>query len=237
MKLKWMTIGVVLAGVLSSQALPVLWDFNETSGGANDGTVADFVELGVTEDLTGATVSQITASTNAAMTDGTISLSYLSGMAQSATSYLKSNVVLADYLYLQDGANGAPVEFRISGLASVLLANTTYSLYLIGAGDNTDQGSQFTFNTVTKSTISAATAPEAVAKFSFVTGAVAPDTLDFTWERIGSNTWGGFNGLAIAAVPEPATIALFGISSVFIFLARRNFRKGDDADPSDVTPI
>lgn len=227
---KWTAISVVVLCFLTAQASVILWDINEVSGTANDGSVSNFIALGVTEDLAGATVSQVTASTNSTMTDGTISLTYLSGAAQSATSYVNLNSVLADYLYLQDGSNGGPVSMQISGLSGVLLANTTYSFYLIGAGDNTNQGAQFTFGGDTKTTTSAATAPEAAVAFSFVTGATVSDTLDFTWERDGSNTYSGLNGFAIAAVPEPASMGLFGLAGFGIYLARRNALRNKNSD-------
>ena len=217
MKLKWIIAGIVLGGALSSLADALLFDFNQISGTANDGSVADFLALGVTEDLTGAQLLQVTASTDSDMTFGGFTLSYLSGIAQSVNSYTpQDNGVLADYLYLEDGSNGGPVDMRLLGLGGFLATNTTYSLYMISAGDVPGQGSDFIFNGVTN------IASGAVAKFSFSTGAAVTNSLDFTWSRNGSSTYGAFNGIAIAAVPEPSTIGLFGICGVALFMWRRN---------------
>lgn len=221
MKLKRTILSIVLTGFFVATADSVLWDINYDVNPTNQAAVSDFTALGVSEDLTGASVSQVIASTNSTMTDGTVSLSYLTGIAYSAFGGTDDNAVLADYLYLQDGAEAGPVTLQISGLSGLLDGNTTYALYLIGAGNNTDQGASFTFDSITKSTTSAATDPDAAVRFTFTTAATAADTLDFTWERIGSNTYSGFNGFAIAAVPEPATIGLIGVSGLFLIINRR----------------
>lgn len=226
MKAKLIITGIALTGALVSQADTILWDINYDVNPANQATNSDFTALGITEDLTGATVSQVIASTNSTMSDGTISLSYISGLAFNAFGDTGSNPVLGDYLYLQDGEEAGPVTMQISGLNGVLVENTTYALYLIGAGNGTDpdQGALFTFDSISKSTTSAGTDPEATARFTFT--ATAADTLDFTWERLGvSNTYSGFNGFAIVAVPEPATIGLVGISGGFLMLYRRLVRR------------
>lgn len=222
MQWKWMTVVVVLAGILSAQADPILWDFNFDDRASGLGTVSNFIDLGVSEDLTGATVSQINGLTNSTMTDGVISLSYVSGFAFGVTGEHSTNSVLTDYLYIQAGEQGAgPVIFQISGLNAVLAGDTTYSFYLIGAGNAADQGSQFVFNGVTNFTTSAATDLEAAVKFSFTTDSIVADTLDFTWSRIESNTWSALNGFAIAAIPEPATFGLMAAFGVILILARR----------------
>lgn len=222
MKLKLMITGIALIGFFTAQADTILWDINFDANPANQATNSDFTALGVSEDLTGATVSQVIASTNSTMSDGTVSLSYLTGIAYNAFGDTSPNAVLSDYLYLQDGAEGGPVTMQISGLSGVLAANTTYSLYLFGAGNNTDQGASFTFDSITKDTTSAATAPEATAKFNFTTDAVVSDTLNFDWARTGSNTYSGFNGFAIVAVPEPATIGLIGVFGAILMIHRRH---------------
>lgn len=224
MKLKkWIIVGMLFAGLVSSQAEVILWDLNLVSGTGNDGTVADFIELGVTEDLSGAAVTQVLASASNTMTAGSISLSYDGAVAQDVNSYTEDNGVLADYIYLANGLNGGPVNMQISGLSSVLSANTTYSFYFIGAGDNTNQGAQVTFDGDTLTTDSNPSNPitERVAKFSFTTASTVSDTLDFTWERIGDNDYSGFNGFAIAAVPEPTTIGLIGAFGFVLIISRR----------------
>ncbi|HKL20832.1 MAG TPA: hypothetical protein VJ904_03450, partial [Tichowtungia sp.] len=194
MKLKWIVVGMVAAGFLCAQANPVLLDLNEETGTGNDGSVTDFTDLGITGDLAGASVSQILASTNSSMTDGTITLSYLSGAAQGLTSYTTNNGVLVDYLYIADGGNAGPVTMQMSGLSSLLSSDTEYYLYLIGAGDNTDQGSTFTFDSTTRQTTSGTeTLSDTVAQFTFTTAATVADTLDFTWERTDDNTYGTLN--------------------------------------------
>jgi hypothetical protein len=231
-KLRFVITGlVVLVSIFSAQADLILWDINELSGTANDGTLADFSALGITEDLTGATVTQVNASTNGVMSGGGITLSYTNGFAHSITSYTNvNNNVLRDYVYLQDGGAAGPVTMQISGLNALLSANTTYSFYLIGSGERNEfeQGAEFTFNSVTLTTTSQGTLSDSVAKFSFTTGSVVGDTLEFNWDRVGSNTWSGFNGFAIAAVPEPATIGLFTIFGLGLFASRRSFLKKQD---------
>lgn len=220
MKLKLNIVCIILAlTTLGVQADAFLWDLGISTNSANNGTIADFTALGVTEDLTGATVSQILASTNSAMTDGTITLSYLSGVAQNSNAYIEPNGVLVDYLYLQDGDAAGPVNMQISGLSSALQPNTTYGFYLIGLGDAADQTAVFTYGGTPLTTTSA----DPAVRFSFVTDAsVSDDTLAFTWAREGANTYSGFNGFAIAAVPEPATAGLFGLFAIAMYVLRKN---------------
>lgn len=211
---------MVLAGATASQAA-ILWDLNTNDENPRgQGAVSNFTALGVTEDLTGSGVSNVIASASGTMTTGAVSLAYQSGTAQdvgdrSLEPDPSINPVLFDYLYL---AIGGPVTFQISGLSSELLANTEYSFYLIGLGDAADQTAMFTFGSTTLTTTSA----DPAAKFTFTTGVTVDDTLDFTWAREGANTYSGFNGFAIAAVPEPATIGLYALFGATLFMLRKS---------------
>ncbi|QHI69729.1 PEP-CTERM sorting domain-containing protein [Tichowtungia aerotolerans] len=227
MKLKWIIASIVLTGALCARADVILWDLNYDENAIYMATVDDFVALGVAGNLSGAAVSQVVASSTNSMSDGTITLSYSAGLAQSVSGPdgIVTNVdngVLCDYLYLAAGGNEGPVTMQIAGLSSSLLSDTQYYLYLIGAGDNTNQGTSFTFDSATLDTVSGTGTPsDAVATFTFTTGSTVNDTLEFTWDRIGSNDYSGFNGFAIVAVPEPATIGLVGISGVLLFWGHR----------------
>jgi hypothetical protein len=218
---------------LAVQANPILWDLNNDTNPNGQGTVDNFIALGVTEDLTDAIVSEVIASPNSAMTDGTITLSYLNGIAHGVADEAPTTGVLYDYLYLEVEGQDGPVTNQISGLSSVLEPNQTYSFYLIGAGKTADQGTQFTFDNIIKTTTSGATPAETTVKYSFTTGTTVSDTLDFTWERKDDNTYAALNGFAIVAIPEPATmslIALFGMS-LLIFQKSRIWFKSRTIKP------
>jgi hypothetical protein len=224
MKLKSILAGVIFAGGLVTQAEAILWDLNYDVNPANQATVADFAALGITEDLTGATVSQVIASSFLPMTDGTITLSYLSGSAFGTSDLGPSlNLAVKDYIYKTDEG---PIQMLISGLS--LAADTTYNLYLIGAGDSPSQGAAFTFNGTTQNTISGTTDPATMTQFTFTTDSSPSDTLLFAWDNVDSNGISALNGFAIAAVPEPATIGLFGLVGFMLFLHHRSVVRKDN---------
>src|SRR6185295_1331342 len=58
-------------------AAAVLWDLN----GNTNGTVQDFINAGVTEDISAETVAQVSAQTSTTMTNGVVTLAYVSGSA------------------------------------------------------------------------------------------------------------------------------------------------------------
>lgn len=227
MKLKLIIPAVVLAGAIVSQAQTVLWDLNADGNPINQATVDAFTGLGINEDLTGASVSQVIASSTNSMTDGTVSLSYITGNGNGVSDLGASpNAVVRDYIY---GADAGPVEMQISGLSTLLTGNTTYALYLVGAGNADGQGTSFTFggNTLNSTSIGVVADPSlAAVRFEFTTDPVAADTLNFTWDQLSPvNTYSALNGFAIAAVPEPSTFGLIGICSAALFLSRRAIRR------------
>lgn len=216
----------------SAIASPILLDI-EAYRGSGDGpdyvqpTVADFIDGGVTEDLTGAMVEtathenwyiQVTSSGASGIT-----LKSLGPIGMSSFSHnVPSNKILWNYLFFNASAT---TTMQISGLAENLAPSTSYSLYLWGVGDNTGQGSGFIFEGIAKEAsdvLDPDTDPTTsfMVKYSFTTDAVVvADTLDFQWYSVGGN-FGGLNGLAIVA-PEPSSIGLIGLAGVLLVAMRR----------------
>jgi hypothetical protein len=117
----------------------------------------------------------------------------------------------------------------IGGLTSELTANTDYALYLWGIGDGVGQEATFAFggDTITVSATAdpdSATADNFLAKFTFNTGAIVSDTQEIGWYA-GSDESGtdfaGFNGFAIVAIPEPATLGLISATGGALLFLRR----------------
>ena len=201
-------LAAAIAGVPDLKAANILWDLN----GTLNATLQDFINAGVTEDISADSVTYVPALTAASMSTNGITLSYVSNNASgsftAAANKRYPNALLDDYLFLN---NNGPVTLRISGLASVLSPSTNYKLYLFGSGDSANQQAQFTFNGQTVSNLSS-TAPGPAAPqngrtavFAFTTGGVVSNSLDFIWARTGANQYAGFNGFAIvsAANPDP----------------------------------
>lgn len=216
----------------------VLWDFQDAEGCFTKAAVlADFVALGVTEDLSGSTVSVVDDYDNAVnfdvITDGLITLTFLSpaNPVSGSFSYNQSNGLMTDYLYKWRGASPNAEEMQLSGLSNVLTPNTPYSLYLFGGGDSANQSATFSFNGETKVTSEAnpqaGLSSDVMAKFSFTTDEVtAADTLNFTWDLTGSsNRYTAFNGFAIVAVPESSTAGFFCVSAIAFLVYRRCAKK------------
>ncbi|MDF7799222.1 hypothetical protein P4C99_07080 [Pontiellaceae bacterium B1224] len=187
----------------------ILWDIITTAAASINATVEDFTDAGVTEDLTGASVSHVLGSANTTMTDANgVTLSYASGTARAtyqnaATMTGAGAPLIKDYINTRD--NG-PITMQIGGLSSHLVADSTYSFYLWGIGDSVDQNSTFTFDGI-EITVGAgepddADASNYMAKYTFTTGLTVPDTLDFIWDD--RNQRAALNGFAIVRVPNAA---------------------------------
>jgi hypothetical protein len=214
--------GILVATAGSANAASVLFDVNRRNGPVGPTTLQDFIDAGVTEDLTGATALSVEGSPNSAMTVGGITLSYAVGTAFGDFSNASfGNKLLDDYIFLTGALTAVTME--ISGLASVLDPNTDYALYLFGAGDSLDQGADFTFGGQTIST--PPNAPPVLedarfALFSFTTGGAVSDTLQFDWDR-GARSFSGMNGFAIVeSVPEPGVAMLLGLGLALVGLGR-----------------
>jgi hypothetical protein len=226
---KSMIMVAAFAAVSAVSAAPILWDITDAS--ANHAVVADFTAGGVSEDLTGATVQNVIGKNNSTMTDTNgVTLSYISGSSVNTSvngadmTGVAGGMITKDYLYIRD--NSEPVQMQIGGLSSSLTANTDYSFYIWGVGDNVGQSASFAFGGVTNAIQSldpdVNSADNFVAAFSFTTGNTVDDTLDFDWDRTDTR-WAGLNGFAIVAVPEPATFGLIGIVGGAMLFIRRRF--------------
>lgn len=207
----------VWAAVHVAGASSVLWDIVAADNPASTpASAADFKAAGVKEDLDGAVVSHVNGELSGKMVSKEgVTLSYGDGEAAKSVFANESamsgagSAVLRDYLVIrhQRGVAG-PIHFRISGLRSKLNPYTEYSFYLWGIGDEADQNAAFSFagETVTVSGEDPCTndGSQYMAKFSFTTGDVVSDTLDFIWTRDGSNERAGFNAFAIVEVERTA---------------------------------
>jgi len=152
------------------------------------------------------------------------------------------NQMLSSYIYMNNAT--ASMSFTMSGFETAgvantmtsslgdmagntftLLANQDYKLYLFGSGNADGQNSAFTYDGVTKVTTDAIAGTAANAghfvTFDLSTGAdLTGFGVDFTVAQDGAGT-AAFNGLALVAVPEPATIGLFALFGSGILLLRR----------------
>jgi hypothetical protein len=176
-------------------------------------------EAGVTEDLTAAAGGTVSEGVINYLTHLT---TVIEGEEGSYHGKAFTNTLLADYAYSWSPFTVSFGGFETNGIANTLTsslgsmsgnsftltANTTYRLYLFGAGDKDGQDSKFTFGGVTKITSSniEGTAADAdhYVTYDFTTGAnLTGFTLEFTVERNDvSSTSCAFNGLAL--IPMPA---------------------------------
>ncbi|MDF7799318.1 hypothetical protein P4C99_07565 [Pontiellaceae bacterium B1224] len=183
---------------------PILWDIGKASNANNMPSVAsNFTEAGVSEYITGATVSNVEGAQS--MTDGfiTVNLSAYTGVSvKNGVTYTGAGAsIIREYVYLKDQS----AVITIGGLSRRLAPNTEYYLYIWGKGDAATQNGTFSYGGVdiTTSTADPLTtdASEFMAKFSFTTDATVADTLDVDWTII--STYTGFNGFAIVAAADP----------------------------------
>ncbi|MEI6891217.1 MAG: hypothetical protein V5783_03510 [Pontiella sp.] len=235
---------LIFAIVAGAQPANILWDFKGAAGGHNaDATLADFVAMGITEDLSESTVSAVAGGINhlgyEVISDGLITLTFLSprNPYSGSFSYDQDNHLMADYLYKWRGASPHAEEIQLSGLSAVLTTNTTYSFYLFGAGDRANQSATFTFEGTPKVTSEAHPASglssEVMVQFSFTTGETeVADTLNFIWDFTADNSYTIFNGFAIVVASEPSYGLLYGIlgailciSAVGLVLAPRRSKR------------
>jgi regulation of enolase protein 1 (concanavalin A-like superfamily) len=181
---------------------PILWNIG--GDGNHPATVAGFVNAGVEEDLTEATVFNVVGDTTGlvATDNRDISLTYLTGGAGNSNGLGSgfANDLLNQYHYYWSNTQG-PSTLEISGLSGVLNPSSVYKLYVFGTGDAANQNSIFTFDgtsVTTDGSAPPANPDQRVAVFTFNTGATVSDTLEFEWARVEANRFAGFNGFAIA---------------------------------------
>lgn len=229
MKHKLLTCIAAAAAVQFVTAAPILWDITVDSDYSTNADVADFTAAGVSEDLTGASVSTVLGAVSGTMTaDNGVTLSFADGESAKGT-YANENemtgagaALICDYINTK---NNGPLTMTIGGLSSQLEADTTYSFYLWGIGDSEDQNSTFTFGgteiTVGSADPDNADASDYMAEFTFTTESTVSDTLEFIWDD--SNERSALNGFAIVAVPEPATFGLFAAVGGAVLFIRRRF--------------
>lgn len=241
MKKKLLTCMAAAAAVQLAGAAPILWDLSSSDPANIDSVAADFTAAGVAEDITGASVLNVegtTASGSTMTATNGVTLTLTDNKAQglavnSATMTGAGSSILKEYIYLRSGSNKSPgpIVMQIGGLGSQLDADTDYALYLWGIGDNAEEGAlqnaSFTFNGETQVVSSVdpddQDASNYMAKFTFNTGSTVSETLDFTWARDGDNLYAGFNGFAIVAVPEPATLGMVAAFGGAVLFIRRRF--------------
>ncbi len=190
--------------------------YNTNTG--STATAADFTSMGVSEDLTGASVNVMTVPTLSSVTGGGLTISFSNPFKGGGKYGTSANALEDDYIFLNQNTGSASTVGTISGLSITLDANTTYSFYLFARGGATNQTSTFTYDGTELSTNDTTTP---YAKYTYTTGAVVADTLEFNWKPVGAQTYGVINGFAFVAVPEPSSAALLGLGGVLLVLRRR----------------
>ncbi|MGJ8653881.1 MAG: hypothetical protein ACSHX8_11450 [Opitutaceae bacterium] len=228
MKISILAITVITATSAVS-AENILWDFGGRTNTESD--ISDFVAAGVTEDLTGSTVTNIKGATE--MSDGTVSVSFSETI--SCAHYPKvydaeGSSLMNDYAYLIGPDDYSPVNasFSISGLSSVLEPNKEYGFYIWGKGDKVHQYSTLTFEGDTQ-TVNATldaryhSADNFYVKFKFSTDEVIVDRLSIDWKKAQTDDqYAAINGLAIVYIPEAnISTLLVGALSLSLAMVRR----------------
>lgn len=237
-----LTAIVVLGMAQISQASVLLLD---QFAGQDPTALSDWGNAGVTEDISSAAVGNFNGSGPAFNISGglTIAESGASGSFNGGT--YSDSIMLSGYLYAFGTAN-----VSISGFENTLttdaggafgsfagdntftmLPNRDYKLYLFGSGDNDDQNTTFVYGGVSKSTspviVGSATDADHYVTYEFTTPAdLAGYSIDFTYGPEGTSN-GAFNGAAIVAlpVPEPTSLAYFGIAALSGLFVRRSDSK------------
>lgn len=201
---------------------------------ADPSSYTAWVNAGVTEDISDAA-------------GGTILLGNIyniSGMTASHTGTsgnfnggVPGNDMLNDYSYVNNGTASVSIGGLDTGVTTAatygdmggntftLQANQDYKLYLFGVGDSDGQDTVFTFDGVSKTTAGdlAGAEDSHYVTYEFTTGADVTDyTLDFTYSN-NNSAYAGWNGLALVAIPEPATLGLITAFGGGLLFIRRRF--------------
>jgi hypothetical protein len=178
---------------------PILWDIGRATDGANiPSTVADFVAAGVSEDLSGATVSNVEGAQNMVSGDITVDLSTYRGTYLPSGTYAGAGASLMKEYLWHTGSS----EIVIGGLSRRLTPNTEYNVYVWGKGDGLDQTATFSFEGTSSTTatndVFTSDATNFLAKFSFTTDLTVADTLSIGWDR--NSEYTALNAFAIVAI-------------------------------------
>lgn len=206
---------------------------------ADPADTSAWVNAGITQDISGGAGG---TSHNNGNTYNCLNLDItVAGLAGGASGGVPGNNMLNDYHYSKNGTASVSIgglvdEFgaantltsSLGGMAGntfTLQANQDYVLYLFGIGDTTGQNTAFTFDGVTKTTSgdTAGAEDSHFVTYEFSTGAdLTGYTVDFTYT--GDTTiYGAWNGAAIVAIPEPATLGLLAAFGGGMLLIRRRF--------------
>lgn len=208
-------------------------------GNGNPTSSSDWSDAGIAEDVTGAAGAAVSSGGGVYNLSGGLSYT-LTGGSGGAGSSIFTSAVLNDYHYVYQGtetvslggfSNGSGSANTLTtgtyagldGNTFTLQANQQYKLYIFGAGNADNQNASITFDGVTKTTATAIVGTDEAAghmvSYDFTTGAdLTGFTVDFTVSNDASD-YGMVNGVAIVAVPEPATLGLLvlvGVSGLFI---------------------
>jgi hypothetical protein len=201
---------------------------------ADPASYTAWVNAGVTEDISDAAGGSLYRGT----------VYNITGMTASHTGYsgdfnggVPGNDMLNDYSYvnnstasvsiggLDTGVTTTGAYAGLGGNSFTLQADQEYKLYLFGVGDTTGQDTVFTFDGVSKTTAGdlAGAEDSHYVTYEFTTGAdVTGYTLDFTYSN-NTSAYAGWNGLALVAIPEPATMGLIGCFGGGLLFIRRRF--------------
>ena len=186
-------IAVLMTVTASTQAATIfLGDVNGGSGVT--GTVTDFISAGVSEDLTGASVSAMTVDSTSKVSGGGITINFSNAFKNSWKTDGTNNL-LNDYFYLSPPTSSDNSVGTITGLDTILDADTDYFFYVFSQGD-ADQESTIEYLGDSQD----ATNSQPYLKFSISAAAVGIGTLDFYWEPVGGieggQVYGVINGFA-----------------------------------------
>ena len=211
----------------------------DVGGAGTPDSTSPWVSAGVTEDLTGAVGAQISGSggvtqINNLTTDLTGNSGWNGGQTSGTlfTSTMLDDYMIGDntidangYVHVTLGGFDNTMTSTMTGLSGdfTLQANSQYKVYLFGSGDNTGQNTKFTLGGVEKVT----TANTLVENEHYVTydistpSSLSGYTIDFTFQNDNDGRFSGWNGAAIVAIPEPATMGLISIFGAGLLFARR----------------
>lgn len=204
-------------------------------------STADWSNAGVVESLAGGAGGTFTGGGTIFNIGGGISYSNSAFSGGFSANTFPGNIMLNGYWYTNGGVvttvsiggfetAGVPNTITSSlntmtGNTFTIAADTTYRLYLFGAGDNNGQNTTFTFDGVDKTTntniVGTAANDNHFVTYDFVTPSnLAGFTIPFSYQNP-SNT-ATFNGLALVAIPEPSSSAMIlGAVALAGFTRRR----------------
>lgn len=204
----------------------------------NPSSYTNWVNAGVAEDISNGAGGTINSGGTVYNINGMTAS--VSG-AGSWSGTFPANGMLNDYLSVNSGTASVSIGGLDTGVTTdgysteiygdmegntfTLQADQQYKLYLFGMGDADGQDTTFTFDGVSKTTSSVLAGPEDshYVTYEFTTGADVSDySLDFTFSN-NTAQYAAFNGLALVAIPEPATLGLITAFGGGLCIIRRRF--------------